>query len=144
MADANDQQQALAAFEHAGAELRFFKSQQWSAANYTLLAEATAVTVPALLKGSPAEAWARCAAIVIAIIVPFVGGLLIASLERAMVKERKRMSEARKRLPALDAIHGTQEAEARGDVAGALYVAIALGAAIAIADNVALLFFPPQ
>ena len=40
---ANEEQQALAAFNHAAEELRFFKGQQWHVANYALLAYAAVV-----------------------------------------------------------------------------------------------------
>jgi len=41
-----EQEQALAAFEHAADELRFFKGQQWAVSNYALILQAALASIP--------------------------------------------------------------------------------------------------
>jgi len=141
--DEHEKEQALAAFSHAADELRFFKSQQWSVANYVLLAQAATVTVPGLLERAGAattfESVARFAGVLVALVALRYGWKLLRWLDRSIRKERDRMYEARRKLPTLHAIHAPHELPQsdRDAVATVLRAAISFGAVAAVAINLA-------
>ena len=143
--DEHEKEQALAAFEHAAEELRFFKGQQWSVANYALLAQAATVTVPGLLEhvaDPPVESVARLVGVLVALAVLRYGWNVLSWLDRSIRKERDRMYEARRQLPTLRAIHTPHELSQsdRDSVAPILRAAIVLGAVAAVAINLAHLW----
>lgn len=128
----SEQEQALAVFNHAAEEIRFFKSQQWSVTNYTLLAYAALAAAPEWVATGQVLANLVCASLVI-----FAGGGalgVLASLEKALIKERNRMAEARSALlPRVESIHSKFPPQ-QATIA-LLRVAVILGAALAFWIN---------
>ena len=99
---ANEEQQALAAFNHAADELRFFKGQQWHVANYALLAYAAVVAAQRLVENPFMTRFAE----VLVVAVLLVALVALWSLEDALAKERGRLFRVRKRhLPLIEQIH---------------------------------------
>jgi hypothetical protein len=131
-----DQEQAVVAFDHAAEELRFFKSQQWSVANYSLLAQAALVTAPALIPHDGGTS-ARILSAMVSFVVASAAIWLLHSLDLGIDKERRRMEAAHQLLPALWKIHEPSHATARADATVTLCIAALVGAAVAIAIDLA-------
>jgi hypothetical protein len=133
------EEQALATFNHAAEEIRFFKGQQWRVTNYALLAYGALVAAPPLIGHTKDVAnWVWVGSnLVCAVLVPVPGWLAwgrLKSLNDALNKERNRMSAARSKLPLIQQIHGDFPPQDR-DVTTTLRLALWGGAVVAIAIN---------
>ena len=99
-------EQALATFDHAAEEIRFFKGQQWNVTNYALLTYAALAAAPDWL-GSQDWRWQislLCAGFTVLAFLAASG--VLKGLNEALEKERSRMDEARTKLPLVGEIHG--------------------------------------
>lgn len=97
-----EQEQALATFDHAAEELRFFKGQQWQVANYALIAYAALVAAPRWTESCALSAIAG----MLVFVVMLAALAVLWSLEQALAKERGRLFTARKEhLPLIEQIH---------------------------------------
>jgi hypothetical protein len=127
-------EQALAVFNHAGEEIRFFKSQQWHVTNYALGAYAALVAVAAAPKWGTWKAWVSigCAGLVIA--AAWHAWRVLLSLDEALQKERDRMEAARIKLPLIADIHRRHPKciPERNEVFATLRAAIIIGAFLTI------------
>jgi hypothetical protein len=139
-----DEQQALAIFRHAAEELRFFKGQQWSVANYTLLAYAALALASERMGGI----WKASSDVYVAVAVAIAVAMTIVlawacavlwSLEMALDKERKRLEEVRPKLPLVDEIHAKFPPAFRSVVAAALSFAVVAGWLLAVLFSVSAL-----
>jgi hypothetical protein len=134
-----DQEQALAVFNHAGEEIRFFKGQQWMLTNYALLAYGALAAAPQLIGDSRDVAnWVWVASnLGCAVLVPLAGWLTwgrLTTLNDALNKERNRMSEAKSKLPLIQQIHSNFPPGDR-NVTEILGVVLLSGALVAIGIN---------
>jgi hypothetical protein len=115
----SEQEQALAVFNHAAEEIRFFKRQQWLVTNYALLAYGALAAVPPLI--GDCEDVANWICDVASLGCAFVGVPLVAigagvalwSLGKSQEKERRRMDRARGRLPVVAADHANGPVDGR-------------------------------
>ena len=135
----SDEEQALAVFNHAGEEIRFFKGQQWMLTNYALLAYGALAAASLLIDDSKdVENWVwTLSNLFCAALVPLAGWLTwlrLKSLNDALKKERDRMSEARSKLPLIQQIH-SQLPPGDRNVTGTLALALWGGGLVAIGIN---------
>jgi hypothetical protein len=132
------EQQALAVFNHAAQEIRFFKDQQWRVTNYALLAYGALVAAPELIDGSKDLANWGCAGI--AVLAAAAAGVVLWKLDKAHKKERDRMDEVRLDLPLVKKIHDkfpSGDGNRRtGRLVWAFSIALGIGLLLAIAINV--------
>jgi hypothetical protein len=132
----SEQEQALAVFNHAAEEIRFFKGQQWQVTNYALLTFAALAAIP--LWWGPAR-WALfgkngiCAGV--AIVAAAWAFQILRSLDRAIDKERDRMNKARSKLPLIQEFHAEPGPRDR-KVSSILHAAVFAGAFFAFVINV--------
>jgi hypothetical protein len=127
------EQQALAAFNHAAEELRFFKGQQWHVTNYVLLAYVALATAPDGMGAWKASASLYCAVAVIVTALLACGVLV--TLEVALNKERNRLKEVRPKLPLIKEIHKNSPAKFRSVAIVVLLIAVVGGAVLACFIN---------
>jgi hypothetical protein len=130
----SEQEQALAVFNHAAEEIRFFKGQQWHVTNYALLTFAALAVVPSWLE-PPRWAWFANLLCTALVILPAWGAVrVLKSLDGALQKERGRMEKARDKLPLVREMHAAPEPRDR-IVSWLLYTAVGAGAYFAIFIN---------
>ena len=127
----SEQEQALAVFNHAAEEIRFFKGQQWNTTNYALLTFAALAVIPPWLE-PPRWAWlANWLCVSLAIVAFAWAWFVLCGLDEALCKERVRMNKARSKLPLVREIHGEPRPRDRR-VSSILYGAALAGMCLAI------------
>ena len=128
------QEQALAVFNHAAQEIRFFKGQQWLVTNYALITYGALAATPQLIDDTclKAVASALCAAVVA--LPAGAAGWVLYSLDEALDKERRRMDKARCKLPMVAKLHANGRVD--GSVIWILRGAVVVGALLAIGINI--------
>jgi hypothetical protein len=131
----SSEEQALATFNHAGEEIRFFKGQQWHATNYALLAYAALAAAPEWMETWKASASLYCASAVIFTFL--VACVVLVTLEVALNKERRRMDEVRPKLPLIEDLHKKSPGGFRWVAIPVLLIAVFGGAVLAIFINLA-------
>jgi Flp pilus assembly protein TadB len=102
--------QALAVFNHAGQEIRFYRGQQWQVTHYALLACAALAAAPQLIVDCRDVPNCACiVANVVAIVFVALAAIgawwVVRSLGKSHEKELKRMEAASKKLPVVREIH---------------------------------------
>jgi hypothetical protein len=112
MGSEQEQGQALAVFNHATEEIRFFKGQQWRVTNYALLAYAALAAAPRLIEresvGDCVWSVANLGCALVALVTASLAFGVLGSLNKALGKERRRMDKARCNLLLLMAIHNSE------------------------------------
>jgi hypothetical protein len=124
--------QALAIFNHAAEEIRFFKGQQWRVTNYTLLAYGALVAAPQLFEDLCWKAVVGGACFVAVFVAGGSAVLVLYSLNVALKKERDRMKAARWKLPLVQELHDRFKPRYRRLVTSVLWVAVGIGFLLAI------------
>jgi hypothetical protein len=97
--------EALATFNHAAEEIRFFKGQQWHLTNYALIAFAALAAAPDWVERASWKSYAPWVAILLIGLAGAVAALELGRLERALNKERLRLHAARDHLLLIRDIH---------------------------------------
>jgi hypothetical protein len=131
------EQQALAVFNHAAEEIRFFKGQQWRVTNYALLAYAALAAAPRWMGAWKGYANALCSVAVI--FAGLVAWRVLRSLNEAHAKERRRMERARReKLSVVAELHANGspiDGRATGRIVWIMGAALVIGAVLAILIN---------
>ena len=127
------EEQALAVFNHAGDEIRFFKSQQWHVTNSALVAMAALAAIPWWVDESLAvrASWLSLA---FAAVAACWGWYLLHRLDAALEKERGRMDRARAELAVIRDMHAGPREE--GLESSILHAAILAGLTLVLMIHV--------
>jgi hypothetical protein len=105
----SEQAQALAVFNHAAEEIRFFKGQELPVTNYALIAYGALAVYPPSIHCNHVVTW-FCAGVNFAcafavLVTAAVAYRVLSSLDQAYGKELSRMNAARWKPPLVGAIH---------------------------------------
>ena len=141
----SEEQQALAAFNHAAEQKRFLLGQQWRITNYALIAFAVLTAAPSWVKPeSWIYSWRSSVSLIAFVLVWMVVVFTFRNLrrsERSLDRQDKSLREARKRLKLMSAINKELTGQEEGSekrrrflnlpVKWVLSIVLVLGASIA-------------
>jgi len=131
----SEHEEALTVFDHAAQEIRFVRIQQWQVTNYALIAFAVLAAAPSWMRTLDDAAFIVCAGLIV--VLAGLAWCILRSLDRSLEKERKRMNEARYKLPLIKTIHTRWSRFERDKISDALRAVTIFGAIIAVVISLA-------